>query len=114
MKKKSVMLVVTLSAVIAAACFIMSPNAEARGANNPHPQPVIYVTSQGLYYDSIVTADPLPPQGKFQELYVGPNGLSTEFGPGDDGYLGGRWVLDPNGSPHFFSCPLMGPGRETP
>jgi hypothetical protein len=29
--------------------------------------PVIYVTSQGLYYDSIVTADPLPPRGPFQQ-----------------------------------------------
>ena len=52
--------------------------------------PVIFVTSQGLYYDSIVTADPLPPRGKFQVLELGPNGLQTEFGPGDPGYRGGR------------------------
>jgi hypothetical protein len=27
--------------------------------------PVVYVTSQGLYYDSIVVVDSLPPRGRF-------------------------------------------------
>ena len=92
---------------------ILQP-AEASG-NGPNPRPVIYVTSQGLYYDSIVTADPLPPHGPFQVLEMGPNGLQTEFGPGDKGYVGGRWVEDIDGDciPHYFSCPLIGPGRET-
>ncbi len=83
--------------------------------------PVIYVTSQGLYYDSIVTASPLPQHGPFQKLEMGgPIGLQTEFGPGDRGYVGGRWWLDLNGNGEmdgedaFFSCPLLGPGRETP
>ncbi len=78
--------------------------------------PVIYVTGQGLYYDSIITADPLPPQGKFQLLEMGPNGLETEFGPGDPGYRGGRWMedIDGDGELHYFSCPLLGPGRENP
>lgn len=78
--------------------------------------PVIYVTSQGLYYDSIVTADPLPPRGRFQLLELGPNGLQTEFGPGDQGYVGGRWKedIDGDGEYHYFSCPLLGPGRDTP
>lgn len=84
--------------------------------------PIIYVTGQGLFYDSIVLAD-LPPNGPFQELQVGgpsPNGLQTEFGPGDTGYLGRRWWLDANGSgvmdegDKYFSCPLLGPGRENP
>ena len=80
--------------------------------------PIIYVTSQDLYYDSIVTADPLPPRGPFQPLFLDPGGLWTEFGPGDVGYVGGRWWVDLNGNgemdeeDHFFSCPLLGPGRE--
>jgi hypothetical protein len=88
---------------------------------------VVYVTSQGLYYDSIV-GPALPPDGPFQQLFPPgtnpdwPEGttLSTEFGPGDAGYVGGRWWVDANGSGEmdegdaFFSCPLLGPGRESP
>lgn len=80
--------------------------------------PVIYVTSQGLYYDSIVVAD-LPAKGPFQQLIPGSNGLETEFGPGEPGHLGGRWWIDINGDgvmdngDRFFLCPLLGPGRET-
>ncbi len=80
--------------------------------------PVVYVTGQGLFYDSIVTADPLPFKGPFQELEMaGPSGLQTEFGPGDPGYVGGRWWIDLNGNfemdegDKFFLCPLLGPGR---
>ena len=78
--------------------------------------PIIYVRGQGLYYDSIVTADPLPPHGKFQLLEMGPNGLETDYGPGDQGYRGGRWKadFDGDGEYHYFSCPLLGPGREEP
>jgi hypothetical protein len=82
--------------------------------------PVIFVTEQELYYDSIVTADPLPFRGKFQKLYMGPNGLTTKYGPGNPGYRGGRWWQDLNGNnemdatDHYFSCPLLGPGREMP
>ena len=83
--------------------------------------PVIYVTSQGLYYDSIVTARKLPPVGPFQKLEMGgASGLMTEWGPGDHDYVGGRWWLDVNGNDMmdaddaYFSCPLLGPGRETP
>jgi hypothetical protein len=80
--------------------------------------PIIFVTSQGLYYDSIVVADPLPMQGRFQQLIPGENGLSTEFGPGTPGHLGGRWWVDLNedgmmdAGDHFFLCPLLGPGRD--
>ena len=80
--------------------------------------PVIYVTSQGLYYDSIVVVDPLPQKGRFQQLIPGENGLETEFGPGGPGHLGGRWWIDLNGSgdmdadDKFFLCPLLGPGRD--
>ena len=81
--------------------------------------PVVYVESQGLFYDSIVLAD-LPSNGRFQQLKpgVGPSGLATEFGPGDVGYLGGRWWIDANANGYmdeedaFFLCPLLGPGRS--
>jgi hypothetical protein len=82
--------------------------------------PVIYVTGQGLFYDSIVTAD-LPPKGPFQLLEMaGPTGLQTEFGPGDPEYVGGRWWVDANNNGEmdmdddYFSCPLLGPGRDEP
>lgn len=77
---------------------------------------VIFVTSQGLYYDTFVVKDPLPMQGAFQLLANG----QTEFGPGQPGYLGGRWWEDKNGNgvqdsaDHFFLCPLLPPGRSTP
>ena len=81
--------------------------------------PVVYVTSQGLFFDSIVTTM-LPPKGPFQKLEMtGPSGLQTEFGPGDRGYVGGRWWVDVNGDDEmdggdlYFSCPLLGPGRFT-
>jgi hypothetical protein len=83
--------------------------------------PVVYVESQGLFFDSIVVAD-LPAKGRFQQLYtgVGPTGLITEFGPGDPGYLGGRWWVDVNANglmdaeDDYFLCPLLGPGRLVP
>ena len=77
---------------------------------------VVYVTSQGLYYDTFVVKDPLPMQGRFQLLVDG----QTEFGPGQPGYLGGRWWEDVNGNgiqdsdDHYFLCPLLPPGRTTP
>jgi hypothetical protein len=77
---------------------------------------VVYVQSQGLYYDTFVAVDPLPMRGRFQLIENG----ETEFGPGDPGYLGGRWWEDLNGNgmqdedDHFFLCPLLGPGRLTP
>lgn len=82
--------------------------------------PVVFVTSQGLYYDSIVVVDPLPQRGNFQQLLMGMNGLETEFGPGEPGHLGGRWWIDSNedgvmdSGDKFFLCPLLGPGRDTP
>ncbi len=76
----------------------------------------IYVTSQGLYYDTFVSADTLPMQGPFQKLV----NHTTEFGPGEPGYLGGRWWVDVNGNnvmdegDSFLLCMLLGPGRTTP
>jgi hypothetical protein len=76
---------------------------------------VVYVTSQGLYYDTVVNG-PLPPRGRFQLLEMDEDGLFTEFGPGDQEYVGGRWMADFDGDGEFdyFSCPLLGPGRENP
>jgi hypothetical protein len=77
---------------------------------------VVFVTSQGLYYDTFVVKDPLPMHGRFQLLTNG----QTEFGPGQSGYLGGRWWVDENGNgtqdaeDSYFLCPLLPPGRPTP
>jgi hypothetical protein len=77
---------------------------------------VVFVTSQGLYYDTFVVKDPLPMKGRFQLIAGG----ATEFGPGQPGYLGGRWWEDVDGNgiqdpdDHYFLCPLLPPGRPTP
>jgi hypothetical protein len=84
--------------------------------------PTVFVTSQGLYYDSIVVADPVPNRGPFQQLIPTENGLETMYGPGDTEYVGGRWWVDNetagiqgemDDEDHFFICPLLGPGYET-
>ena len=107
----------SLAAILAlgfALTVISAANAASEG--RPAATGVVYVSSQGLYYDTFVTNDPLPMHGAFQLLENG----QTEFGPGDPGYLGGRWWEDLNGNgvqdagDHFFHCPLLGPGRETP
>ena len=77
---------------------------------------VVYVSSQGLYYDTFVSAQSLPFHGRFQKL---DNGV-TKYGPGDQGYVGGRWWVDTNGNnimdatDTYVLCPLLGPGRTTP
>ena len=107
-KKAVLFLVLVLTLVLAVPAFAKGGRAGQTG--------VVYVTSQGLYYDTFVTVDPLPMQGRFQLLENG----QTEFGPGNPGYLGGRWWEDLNGNgvqdegDHFFLCPLLGPGRESP
>jgi hypothetical protein len=101
------------AALIAALVFALGASAAGGRAGDTG---VVFVTSQGLYFDTFVTVDPLPMRGKFQLLENG----QTEFGPGDPGYRGGRWWEDLNGngvqdaSDHYFLCPLLGPGRETP
>ncbi len=104
-------------AAMLALATAMTSGAEARGKGNPHPGPIVFVTSQGLFYDSIVLAM-LPPKGPFQLLEMaGPSGLQTEFGPGDREFVGGRWWVDLNHNEEmdsgdmYFSCPLLGPGR---
>jgi len=120
MIKKSalVALVIAVSLVFAVPAFAGGPPPGL--PEGERARPVIYVESQGLYYDSIVGPS-LPMKGRFQELIVHDDGsLSTMYGPGDHGFVGGRWWVDVNGDniqdegDLFFSCPLLGPGREAP
>lgn len=110
MKRK----ITVLFVVVFVALLTAIPVSAGRG-NDPMLGSV-YVTSQGLYYDTFVTKDPLPFEGRFQKI----EGGQTEFGPGDPGYLGGRWWEDTDGNgvmdptDHYFLCPLLGPGRESP
>lgn len=104
--------------LLAASAWVFTNYAEATrgGSGGRGDGPIVYVRGQGLFYDSVVTADPLAPHGPFQRLEMGPNGLETELGPGDPGYLGGRWAedFDGDGTDHHFLCPLLGPGRLIP
>jgi hypothetical protein len=109
LRKSTILLLVVILALV-----LVGPAAAKGGRAGPTG--VVYVTSQGLYYDTFVTAETLPMQGRFQLLENG----QTEFGPGDPGYLGGRWWVDVNGNglqdkgDRFLLCPLLGPGREMP
>lgn len=76
---------------------------------------VVYVSGQGLYYDTFVTVEVLPFHGRFQQLE---NGV-TPYGPGDQGYVGGRWWVDDGDGimgpeDTYLLCPLLGPGRTEP
>jgi len=103
------------SAALAATSAFAAPPDRTTGRGTG---PVIYVTTLGQYFDSIVLTD-LPNKGPFQKLTPGQNGLETDYGPGMPGHLGGRWWLDVNGDgamnegDKFFLCPLLGPGRST-
>lgn len=93
----------------------VSESKTARGGRANGALGTVYVSSQGLYYDTFVSAEELPPHGEFQALEDG----VTEFGPGDPGYLGGRWWIDSNGNgmqdagDTYLLCPLLPPGRAT-
>ena len=108
-KKRYLFLVVlVLSLVLTVPAFAKGGRAGSLGT--------VYVTSQGLYYDTFVPVDLLPSEGPFQLIA----NHQTEYGPGEPGYLGGRWWVDVNGNgmqdegDRFLLCPLLGPGRETP
>ena len=120
---KPVKFVATIALAGAVAMMTSGVLAKDRTTGRGAPgSPVVYVTSQGLFFDSIVLAD-LPFNGtdNFQLLEMkGPSGLQTEFGPTDTGYYGGRWWVDVNmdgymdEDDHYFLCPLLGPGRAAP
>jgi hypothetical protein len=120
MKSGRIKFALVLSVLVMLLIFPTVASAKRGGQGGRGDGPVIYVRSQGQYFDSIVTADPLPMKGNFQKLEMGEHGLETDFGPGDSLYQGGRWWLDLNGNnmqdegDKFFNCPLLGPGRETP
>ena len=113
-KTTAVATILTMSAMTATNALADRPDDKGR-ANGP----VIYVTSQGQFYDTILLGE-LPMKGRFQQLTMGQFGPQTEFGPGDVGYLGGRWWIDANEDgiqnegDVFLLCPLLGPGREEP
>lgn len=111
MKTKTYILTVAAVIALATAYFTV----EAMANRGDGALGVVYVTSQGLYYDTFVSAKSLPLHGPFQKLE---NGV-TEFGPGQKGYVGGRWWIDDGDgimgpSDVFLLCPLLGPGRMTP
>lgn len=115
-----IMSAVAATAAITLAQGLVASNAAAGGRQDSDV--VVYVSSQGLYYDSIITARTLPPKGPFQKLEPGGphGGPMTEWGPGDHDYVGGRWWMDTNGDGEmdagdaYFVCPLLGPGRSDP
>lgn len=102
----------SMTVVLAAAVVLfVAATEEAKANRGDGALGVVYVKSQGLYYDTFVTAQKLPPKGPFQLLQ---NGM-TDYGPGDRGYVGGRWMIpDGEGGFDYLLCPLLGPGRETP
>jgi hypothetical protein len=121
MKTKTYILVVVAAFAVVTAYFTVDSMAN-RGNDELG---VVYVTSQGLYYDTFVPVSSLPYKGPFQHLIPVPDEPSiTEFGPGDPGYLGGRWWVDANGNGEmdppgeggdaYLLCPLLPPGRGTP
>ena len=65
-KLKLASLVVVLTGTALASTHVLAKErTTGRGTG-----PVVYVESQGLFYDSIVLAD-LPPHGRFQQLKPG-------------------------------------------
>lgn len=114
MKTIAAATILTVSTMMATNALADRPDDKGRGSG-----PVIYVTSQGLFYDTILLTE-LPMKGPFQLLETGQFGPQTMYGPGDVGYVGGRWWVDSNANGEmdaedfFFLCPLLGPGRSTP
>jgi hypothetical protein len=113
---------IAISTAVLAMATLAGGSAMADRAKGRGDAGVIYVESQGLYYDTYVTAERLPPRGRFQEIRMNApgGGGSTLYGPGDVGYVGGRWWFDDNGNgvmdhdDRYFLCPLLGPGRLEP
>jgi hypothetical protein len=119
MKKKSALILLVIAISLVAVVPAFAGGGPPPGVPGERVRVEVYVRSQGLFYDSIV-GPALPMEGRFQKLEMGAHGLETDFGPGDPGYLGGRWWVDANGDGEmnegdaFFSCPLLGKGSATP
>ena len=119
MSKFKLVSTIALASVIALMSSSVYSNGNGKGRGNSD-NPVVYVYSQNLFYDTIVLGDlPFNETMNFQELEpgMGPTGLQTEFGPRDTEYYGGRWWIDLNDNgvmddmDKYFLCPLLGPGR---
>jgi hypothetical protein len=114
--------VLTVSFVIIAVLTLAIFVNPAMGNGRPDAG-VVYVTGQGLFFETFGTT-PVPPKGPFQLLIPAEESASgypeTEYGPGDRGYVGGRWWVDVNHNgqmdeeDNYFQCPLLGPGQPTP
>ena len=120
--KKSIF---NISSLVAGALILMvgtvmaKPPVTGRAFNKGH---YIYVESQDAFYETIVPITPdkgLPMHGPFQQIWPdgGPgNYPHTAVGPGDPGFVGGRWWVDVNMNYEmdegdvYFLCPLLGPG----
>ena len=114
----------TLSVVTAAVFALILYVSPAIGQGRPGAG-MVYVIGQGLLFETFGTTG-LPPKGPFQELITpdDPANMSgfpeTEYGPGDPGYVGGRWWVDVNHNgqqdpeDNYFQCPLLGPGIPIP
>lgn len=107
-------LVIGLLTIVMAIPALASNGKSGDSNGRPGSDLQVTVDSTGLTYDSIVTAQ-LPARGPFQKLVPVDGHLTTAYGPGDPGYLGGRWWLDANGNNEMdpgetFLCPLLGPG----
>jgi hypothetical protein len=117
-------------ALLAFSMLLSVPSALAVVVDNPGNGPpghlndgtvgMIQVTSDGTIWYTIV------PYAGGNLVYNGHNGgsfqpidptttpASTPYGPGDPGYRGGRWwvdvngngEMDPEGTDHYFLCPL--------
>jgi hypothetical protein len=120
--------VIVFSMLLSIPLVLAVPPPQAHGppGHIDEPEAVIYVTSQGKYYHTIVpyASDGLPWNGNndasFQQLFPDNPISSTPYGPGDPGYRGGRWWIDSNSNGYqdaedtYFLCPLLGPGRDSP
>lgn len=116
--KKAALVAVVAAAAVTVLGLLAIGSASAKTSDKPLDRVVVYVESQNLCFDSIVTAQDIPDRGRFQTLAPDPmercgeGSLITEFGLGDHGYVGGRWELTkPNGDVVHFVCPLLGPGE---
>jgi hypothetical protein len=118
-------LVVGLLTIVMAVPALASNGKSGDSQGRPGSPLTVLVTggddnpANDVIYDSIVKAD-LPMKGRFQQLMPSMSDLApfeTAYGPGDHGYVGGRWWVDDNGNGKmdagdlFFICPLLGPGR---
>jgi hypothetical protein len=126
-KSKIMMTILLIATVLPVIQFVSAkPPSHAKiPADNPNipghlvpgDEGYVYVYTQQKYYRTIVPITPSeglphPTNAPFQLVEATATGalFETEFGPGDQGYVGGRWY-DPSG-PYWFLCPLVGPALD--